>query len=668
MTMRGWCRRLTLILSACLTVTAAMLWCAEVPEGPSQSNVFLITIDTLRADHVGCYGDRETQTPALDALAADGIRFSSAFTASPITNPSHASILTGLLPEHDGVRDFGMALSSGSAPLAEMLKGNGYRTAAFIGSVVLDSHGLAPGFDRGFDDYDHFPENLPPTASRYVRLERRAMDVELRAETWILGSGRARPIFVWVHFFDPHDPYDPPEPYRTRYAGRLYDGEIAYADSAVGRFVAFLKRQNMYDTSLIVVVGDHGEGLGQHGEQTHGIFLYDSTLHVPLIVKSARAQSIQSPEIAAPRGVAISAQVRSVDILPTILDLEAIHDTRRRDGSSLRPLWTNSAGGNAGAGRAESPPERVAFGETDYPLDFGWAPLRSVRASDEKYIEAPRPEFYDLGADPGETRNVYEPWNPAVQRLRALEAEVRQGGAAESGAAVEADASKIAELKALGYLPKTRGSTTAPQPSLLPDAKDKIQLFNLIHSSMLAVADNEPAEARRDLEQALAADPKSAAVLAQLGELDLDQGDYREAAGLLGRALAIRPQDPTAAYDQARALYAAGDLQSARGRLESSESLLAGNYQALVLLGTIDADLKDWGKAEDPLQAAILLDSRRPGAYIELARVYLAEKKAADALRQLEDAKRLAPDSPEIARLIIEAQQAEGSAGTAPRK
>jgi choline-sulfatase len=667
-TMRGWCRRLAPIVSACLIVTAATLLCADVPDAPSRSNVFLITIDTLRADHVGCYGDREIQTPALDALAADGIRFSSAFTASPITNPSHASILTGLLPEHDGVRDFGMALSPGSAPLAELLKNNGYRTAAFIGSVVLDSHGLAPGFDRGFDDYDHFPEDLPPAASRYVRLERRATDVEHRAETWILASGQAQPIFVWVHFYDPHDPYDPPEPYRTRYAGRLYDGEIAYADSALGRLVAVLKQQNLYDTSTLIVVGDHGEGLGEHGEQTHGIFLYDSTLHVPLIVKPARPHSIQSPALAAPRGLAISAQVRTVDILPTILDLEGIHDPKRRDGSSLRPLWTNPARGNASAGRAESLPERVAFGETDYPLDFGWAPLRSVRASDEKYIEAPRPECYDLGADPGETRNVYEPWNPSVQRLRALEAELRQGGPAESGAAVEAGASKLAELKALGYLPKTPGSTTAPQPWLLPDAKDKIQVFNLIHNSMLAVADNRPAEARRDLEQALAADPNSAAALAQLGELDLDRGDYREAARLLGRALTIRPQDAAAAYDQARALYAAGDLQSARARLESSESLRAGNYQALILLGTIDADLKDWGKAEDPLQAATLLDSRRPDAYVELARVYLAEKKPDDALRQLENAKRLAPDSPEIARLITEARQAKGSAATAPRK
>ncbi len=652
---------LRLVLLACFAAPVASLFSSEPPREAAPSNVFLITIDTLRADHVGCYGDRNIQTPALDALAADGIRFTRAFTASPITNPSHASILTGLLPDHHGVRDFGMPIDPDATTLAEVLKGSGYSTAAFIGSVILDGRGLAPGFDRGFDYYDHFPENLPQTASRYVRLERRGMDVEHRAETWILSHAAAWPMFVWVHFYDPHDPYDPPEPYRTRYAGRLYDGDIAYTDSALARLVSFLKGQNLYDTSTIIVVGDHGEGLGEHGEQTHGIFLYDSTLHVPLIIKPPGGDTMHDPKTASVRGTVVSAQVRTVDILPTILDLEGIHDPNRRDGASLRPLWTNSAGVNADSTAAKAAvSERVAFGETDYPMEFGWAPLRSVRADNKKYIEAPRPEFYDLQGDPGETQNHYEPWNPEVQRLRALEAEMRKTIPAESAAAAEAGPSKIAELRALGYLGTNPGSTTAPQPLLLPDPKDKIQIFNLIHSSMLAVEDNKPADARRCLGKALDLDPKSATVLTELGELDLNQGDYRQAADLLGRVLTIRPQDATAAYDDARALYAAGDLRGARARLEASESLLARNSEALLLLGKIDAELNDWSKAEDPLQAAIILDSRQPDAYIELARVYLAEKKPAEALRQINEAKRLAPDSPEVRKLAAEAQQASG--------
>ncbi len=658
-------KAISILLPAIIGFAAvtAVGFCFQAAGESRAPNVFLITMDTLRADHVGCYGDANIRTPALDALAADGTRFSNAFTASPITNPSHASILTGLLPDHDGVRDFGMPLAPTASPLAEVLKGSGYSTAAFIGSVILDSRGLAPGFDRGFDYYDHFPENLPQTASRYGRLERRALDVEHRAETWILGQGDAQPLFVWIHFYDPHDPYDPPEPYRSEYASRLYDGEIAYTDSALGRFVGFLKNRNLYDGSTIVVTGDHGEGLGDHGEETHGIFLYDSTLHVPLIVKLPSAARSTSGTRAG-GGVVLSAQVRTVDIAPTILDLTGVHDSRTRDGASLRPLWTDTSADNTNTGAtAPAQPSRVALAETDYPLEFGWAPLRSVRDDGKKYIEAPRPEFYDLGTDPGETRNIYEPWNPEVQRLRGIEAVLRKTEPSERAGIAGVNASKIAELKELGYLGSTPGSTTAPQPLLLPDPKDKIQVFNLLHSSMLATEEGKAAAVRSDLEKALQLDPKSAAVLTALGELDLEQGDDRRAADLLGRSLGLRPGDAGTAFDQARALFAGGDLRGAQARLNASGYLLADNYQALCLLGKIDAELKDWRKAEDPLQAAIILDSDRPDAYLELARVYIAEKKPDEALRQLDEARRLSPDSREIDELIARAQRAQAIAG-----
>jgi len=632
-------------------------WCHSEASGPvARTDVFLITIDTLRADHVGCYGDHEIATPALDGLAADGIRFTDAFTPSPMTNSSHASILTGLVPAHHGVRDFGLPLGTNLTTVAEILKQRGYSTSAFIGAVILDSRGLAPGFDRGFDYYDHFPSDLPRTASRYVRLERRGMTVEGRAQSWILRHKQMQPMFVWIHFYDPHDPYDPPPPYRSEYAGRLYDGEIAYADSALARLIQFLKDQNLYNASTIIAVGDHGEGLGDHGEQTHGLFLYDSTLHVPLIVKPPR--SPESPESDAARGTVVGAQVRTVDIVPTIFDLEGISDREHRDGASLRTLWTQSALKKPGSSPGEqASPDRAALGETDYPLAFGWAPLRSAREDGRKYIEAPRSEFYDLRADPAETRNLYEPWNPAVQRLRALVADLRTSTAAGGITAGVIGTAKLEQLRALGYLGADRGSTTAPDPSLLPDPKDKVQDFNLIHSSMLAVEDGDAIRARGDLESALELDPKSAAVLAELGDLEFERGDYRRAADLLGRSLAIRPRSAPAVYGQARALYAEGDLRAARARLEASGDLLADNYEALCLWGKIDAEQKDWSKAEDPLQAAIILNSRRPEAYLELARVYLAEKKPAEALRTLDAAGSAAPDSPEIRRLRAEAQK-----------
>ena len=267
----------------CWLASSAAFMAAQPPKKSSPPDVFLVTIDTLRADHVHCYGYESIQTPALDSLAKDGIRFALAFTPSPITNTSHTSILTGLLPSTHGVTDFAVPLAPTHTTLAELLKNKGYHTAAFIGAVILDSKTLAPGLDRGFDFYDNFPAH-PQTKSRWGRVERRGMEVVQHAETWMTAHP-AGAHFVWIHLYDPHDPYEPPPPYSQTYKDRLYDGEIAYADSALAHFVAYLKKSGRYENALIVVVGDHGEGLGEHHEDTHGIFLYDSTTHVPLIVK-----------------------------------------------------------------------------------------------------------------------------------------------------------------------------------------------------------------------------------------------------------------------------------------------------------------------------------------------------------------------------------------------
>src|SRR5579864_4527633 len=241
------------LLICCLAATLNVGASAQTKASP---DVFLVTVDTLRADHIGCYGYDRIETPALDALAKEGIRFTQAFTPSPITNTSHTSILTGLLPSSHGVTDFAVPLSPAHPAWAELLHHQGYHTAAFIGAVILDSKTLAPGLDRGFDFYDNFPQH-PHTKERWGKLERRAMDVVARAEAWL----SAHPLgshFVWVHLYDPHDPYEPPAPYSQIYKDHSYDGEIAYADSALAKFVAYLKQQGWYADSLIVVVGDHG--------------------------------------------------------------------------------------------------------------------------------------------------------------------------------------------------------------------------------------------------------------------------------------------------------------------------------------------------------------------------------------------------------------------------
>ena len=575
-------------------------------------DVYLVTIDTLRADHVHCYGYEKIQTPALDALAKDGVRFAQAFTPSPVTNTSHTSILTGLLPSSHGVTDFAVPLAPSHPTWAELLKKRGYRTAAFIGAVILDSKTLSPGLDRGFDFYDNFPEHSP-NKSRWGRLERRGMDVVQHAEAW-LNAHSAGPRFVWVHLYDPHDPYEPPPPYSGTYRDRLYDGEIAYADSALAHFVGYLKLHQAYGKSVIVVVGDHGEGLGEHHEDTHGIFLYDSTTHVPMIVKLPGGVDA---------GKVVDAQVRTIDILPTVLQLVKAAAAPRLDGESLQPFF----GGEGAA--------RPAIGETDYPLRFGWAPLRSVRDEAYKFIEAPRPELYDLHSDPAETRNAYEPWNATVQKLRGMLADLRAKlPSPQPASAAAVGKGTTDELRALGYLgpADALSSTNVPEPSLLPDPKDKIEEQNLLHTAMLATEDEHSAEARAALEEVLRMDPKSPIALVQLGQLELSQKNYTQASDYLGRAMDVRPNDAAAAFDYGRALYFSGNFAAARNALQVSLKLNPDQFAGRLLLGESCLKLNDLKAAEDQLEAAVLLQPKNAEAQLSLAQVQIAHQEFKEAL------------------------------------
>jgi choline-sulfatase len=566
-------------------------------------NVFLITIDTLRADHVHCYADSNIETPAIDAIAKDGVRFTQAFTPSPITNSSHTSILTGLMPSSHGVTDFAVPLASTHATWAELVKAKGYHTAAFIGAVILDSNSLSPGLDRGFGFYDNFPEHSE-SRSRWGRVERRGMDVVGRAEKW-LSAHPSGPRFVWVHLYDPHDPYEPPLPYSQIYKDRLYDGEIAYADSALGDFVAYLKSHGWYENAIVVVVGDHGEGLGEHGENTHGIFLYDSTAHVPLIIKTPGSN--RSTKV-------VDAQVRTIDILPTVIDLLNIRTQAAFDGESLKAYLSGGV-----------KTDRAAFGETDYPLRFGWAPLRSVRADGFKLIDAPRPEFYDLKNDPGELKNAYAPQRDGIQKFNAM----------------------LADLKA-----KAPPSVAGASP--LPDPKDKIQEQNLLHLAMMASEDNRPEDARAALQKVLAVDAKSPTALRQLGELELQSGDYSKAAEHLKGARDVRREDATAALYEGQAREKMGDLAGARDALETSLKLTPGQLQARILLGRVYLGLKDPKAAADQFEAASLLDPNSVDAQMGLAQAQIADGNAGAAVDQLHTLETSQDKNPEFWELLAQ--------------
>jgi choline-sulfatase len=550
-------------------------------------------------------------------LAKDGIRFAEAFTPSPITNTSHTSILTGLLPSTHGVTDFAVPLRSSYPTWAELLKPLGYHTAAFIGAVILDSKALAPGLDRGFDFYDNFPQH-PQTESRWGRVERRGMDVVARAQSWLNGHATGR-HFIWVHLYDPHDPYEPPAPYSQIYKDHLYDGEIAYADSALANFVAYLKKGGRYDSSLIILVGDHGEGLGEHQEETHGIFLYDSTTHVPLIVKLP-GQSDAS--------TVIDAQVRTIDILPTVLDLLNVPKPARLDGESLKPFFV-----------VHEQPNRIALGETDYPLRFGWAPLRSVRAEGFKLIEAPRPEFYNLRDDPKELNNIYEPRDTTAQKFRGMLAELRTGKPAT---------------------PPEVGGSTDVSDQLLPDPKDKIEEQNLLHRAMMASDDGRPEAARAALESVLSLDSRSVPALRQLGEVEYNLGEYARAAEYLKQARLIRSGDANAAFLEGQASEKAGEMANARDALEASLKLEPGQFPARLLLGQTYIVLKEARAAEDQFEAALLLQPTSLDAALGLARAKIAEGRFTDALTQLEPLAKSNPKNDEVFQLLA---QAYGGAG-----
>ena len=598
-------------------------------------DVYLITIDTLRADHVGCYGYKQVETPALDALAADGIRFTQAFTHSPITNTSHITILTGLLPSVHGVTDFGVPLSPQHLTAAELLKKQGYQTAAFIGAVILDSNTLAPGLDRGFDFYDNFPKTDSKNSvsknpdgkneTRWGRVERRGMEVVEHAETWF-EQHPTGPHFVWVHLYDPHDPYEPPPPFSEKYKDHLYDGEIAYADSAVAHWIAFLKKAGVYDNAIIMVTGDHGEGLGEHGEETHGLFLYDSTLHIPLLLKLPAA---------AHRGTVIGAQVRTTDILPTILSVTGAAAPPELNGESLLPLIVNQS----------APSNRELFGETDYPLRWGWAPLRALRSETAKLIKAPRPELYDLQSDPKELKNLYLPASSKFESMQQ---------------SMQTEMSKW-EAK----LPPQSASAKAEEN--LPDPKDKIEVQNLLHNAMLADDDNRQNDARQFLEKALELDPNSPTTLRQLGELELATGDYAKAAVHLKRAAALRPEDSIAAYELGEALEKSSDWPGARDALESSLKLAPDQMPARLQLGRVYLQLKDAKNAEDQFEAALLVDANNSEARLGLGEAQIQQSKFAEALPDLEALAKSDPKNPAVFRWLAKAYRGLGKEQAAKR-
>jgi arylsulfatase A-like enzyme/cytochrome c-type biogenesis protein CcmH/NrfG len=477
------------VLACLLVLPAVAVGCrrsAEPPSGESpRPNVLLVTIDTLRADRVGCYGHAAAATPVLDGLAARGVRFATAVAHVPLTGPSHASLFTGRTPLGHGFRDNGgYTLPAGLTTAAEDFKKNGYETAAFVSAFPLHRRF---GFDRGFETYDdHLPKGNDPRRPQYIeRFADATTDVVLRwLEARKVGPCAAsRPFFLWVHYYDPHAPYEPPGDLGERFRTAPYDGEVAFTDRQLGRLLHSLDERGHAPRTLLLVTSDHGEGLGEHGEGTHGLFVYDATLKVPWIMAG--------PGI--PAGRVSETVARGIDLLPTLLDYAGLPSRADLEGRSLRPTVD-------GREMEDAP----AYAESLYPeRQFGWAPLFAWRTARFKFIEAPRPELYDLRADPGEKRNAVGEDRDRVEELRRTLAAALATEPSRTPTA-EVDPETAERLAALGYL--GGGGVSAPGPSGPRDPKDGIRLMPHLNRGM-SVVRTDPALAIREFELVLAEDP-----------------------------------------------------------------------------------------------------------------------------------------------------------------
>ncbi len=473
-------------------------------------NVLVVTIDTLRADHLHAYGYAEVETPNLDRLASQGVLFEHAVAQTPLTPPSHASIFTGTYPTVHKVRNTGgFVLHSSAITLAKILQQQGWDTAAFVGAAVLKK---GVGFANGFAVYD----DTMPKVSKREELgeypERRAGEVVDRALAWLNGQS-GKPFFVWVHVYDPHIPYDPPQPFKAKYKGRPYDGEIAYTDRELGRLFDAVENKAPRNT-IVAVLADHGESLGEHGEFQHGVFLYDSTLHIPFLMKG--------PGV--PAGVRVAQQARTIDVLPTLMALMGGSPPKICQGASMVPAFSGKAVAAAG----------VSFEETLYPkMNMGWAELRGIRTDRWKYIRAPKPELYDLAADPRETKNVLDAHPKEYRELdQQLRADIEtKDGKPEKVEAANLDQHSMEQLKSLGYV----AGFTGRQYELNgagADPKDKVAILKAI-DLVDGNGPKPPLPRSIDiLKQALAEDASNPALYYILGN-DLEKaGRYEEAMKL----------------------------------------------------------------------------------------------------------------------------------------
>jgi arylsulfatase A-like enzyme/Flp pilus assembly protein TadD len=576
-------------------------------------NVLLVTFDTTRADRIGAYGNERIETPTLDGLAAEGIRFANAVSVAPITAPSHSTILTGLYPTAHGFRDNGLfVLEDRNLTLAEILREHGYATAAAVGAFpVVSQFGFDQGFDL-FDDHltgmyeDYQGERTVPKDQLFFD-ERRAAQVNEAVIPWLEERG-GEPFFLWVHYFDPHQPFEPPPPYDQLYADDLYDGEIAYTDSRLGHLLEQLRRIGELDRTLVVMTADHGEGLGEHNEITHAVLAYDSTLHVPLIIRP--------PGLGDRAGQVVEERVGTVDIVPTVLDVLGLELPGDLHGYSLEPTWS-------GEGAVEGVYTPRYYAENLSPrLTHGWGELRVLYEGNKKYIHGPRPELYDLAVDPGELDDLSAERPDEARRMREELAVFIQEHAADQTATTRAlEPELVQRLQSLGYLHGSGDGGVEVREELRDDGiapQDRVTDLNRMSAAKHLLFDNRPADALQYTSKLVASGGDSpvykelhATALAGVGRIDeaWEIAQELDAKGAVSDALVLR---------LALHRFRQADRDSAVAFLESYAER-SGNARAWWLLSDFYKQVGRSGDVMPALRRALELEPEFVPARVDLA-------------------------------------------------
>jgi choline-sulfatase len=599
----------------------------------TRPNIILVTLDTTRADRMGFLGSERGLTPNLDALARQSVIFSRAYAQVPLTTPSHAVILTGTYPQFNHVNYMGDPLGKGLPFLPDILHHHGYRTAAFVGALVLEPKRLALGFERGFDIYDAGFHRRGRKEDRYHSLERRGEEVVNRALAW-LSKRPAGPFFLWVHLYDPHDPYSPPEPYKSRYQSEPYDGEIAYTDAAVGKLIAGLRARGLLDSAVVAVMADHGEAFGEHGEKHHGIFLYDETIHVPLLIK-----------VPGQHAATMSSRVGLVDVTPTLLKAAQLPTPGVMQGRSLLGLM--QANKTAPPARPDdSNQQRPVYSESGYgQLSFGWSKVQAWRTAKYLYIAAPERELYDQSTDAVASHNLAAQSKAIADTAAAQVAEFyrdTKGGVQERK---QLDLEQSESLHALGYLSSPSATSSEGDKEDGADPKQRIAIANLLYEALVAMEQEQFQEAAPILEQVLKEEPNTPIALLHLGRAYMALKEYQRALAPLQTLVEKKPEDAFARYELGCALVKTGRWDEAAPHFEAAVSQMTSSTMMHFYLALVYQRNSRIPDALNEFQRSVHLDPNNFPANLLLGRLLIEQQRAADALPLLRKACKLRPDS-----------------------